>query len=358
MTVSGRIRDEFSAWIAQVAEAIVAGINRVSVQQDVRLIETGQNTFTMKMKSKPKQSAPSDYQFVLVDDEPSLALPADWAAVLPGSRFEVVLRPSRFLFRPLDLPKRAADFLDGMIRSQIDRLTPWTANEAFFSWSAPVETSADRINVTVVAAPKAKIAPLIRLAESCDAGSVILYATPDGEPRTDGGIKIFEKRMRGSLDVTRVRRILSAVLLTAAVAAALSLVVANVVGGRLESQQQQLTRKIAEGRAARVKLSSSDDSTHNILARRKRATPSSVMVLEALSEILPDNTYVTELRIEKDKLQIVGITQEAPSLVRLIEQSPHFTRATFFAPTTRSSNDPGERFHVEARIKPYFGPAT
>jgi general secretion pathway protein L len=366
MAIPARIRDEFSTWIAFVAEAIVTAVNRISVHQQVHLIETGQNSFTMRMISKPKQSAPPDFHFKLMDDEPNLALPADWRTALRGSQFEVVLRSSRFLFRPLDLPKRAAEFLDGMIRSQIDRLTPWTANEAVFSWTAPVETSNERIDLMVIAAPKVKMNPLIRLAEHCGAGSVTLYAAPQGSnPSTDGrsatvgGTKVFEKRMRGSLDVARVRRILTVVLLTAAISATLSLGIANVVGSRLDAQQRQLSSRISERRAAlRLKLAASDDSAQNLLVQRKHATPSSVMILDALSRILPDNTYVTELRIEKDKLQVVGITQDAPSLIKLMEQSPHFTRATFFAPTTRSADDPGERFHVETHIKPFFGLGT
>ena len=83
-----------------------------------------------------------------------------------------------------------------------------------------------------------------------------------------------------------------------------------------------------------------------------------MVVIEALSQILPDNTYLTELRIEADKLRLVGVTQDAPSLIRLIEQSAHFTRATFFAPTTRSPSDPGERFHIEAHIEPVFAPRS
>ena len=82
------------------------------------------------------------------------------------------------------------------------------------------------------------------------------------------------------------------------------------------------------------------------------------MVLDALSQILPDNTYLTELRIKRTSCRSVGSTEDAPSLVKLLEQAPHFTDATFFAPTTRSADDPGERFHIEAGIKPYFGPGT
>ena len=79
-----------------------------------------------------------------------------------------------------------------------------------------------------------------------------------------------------------------------------------------------------------------------------------MIALEVLSKIIPDNTYLTEMRIEDNKLRLSGVSLDAPALIRLIEQSRHFSRATFFAPTTRSTSDPGDRFNIEARIEPVF----
>ena len=79
--------------------------------------------------------------------------------------------------------------------------------------------------------------------------------------------------------------------------------------------------------------------------------PRQCWYFETLSKILPDQTYVTELQLEGNKLRLTGITRDAPSLIGLIEQSGDFTRATFFAPTTRSASKTGDRFHIEAVIK-------
>ena len=170
---------------------------------------------------------------------------------------------------------------------------------------------------------------------------------------------MFEQSAAGALEVRQVRRRLVAGLAIAAILAVLAVATDVVVGGDLQNRQIDASRRIAERRGI---IRSGNDAAANSaltrLARRKNQTPANTIVLEALSNVLPDNTYVTELRIEGDKVQVVGITNDAPSLIRLIEQSPHFSRATFFAPTTRSPSDPGDRYHIEARIKPVFSPPS
>ena len=366
MTMSTTMRRELAAWIGSVADTVVKTLGQVNVRPPIQLIETERNVFIMRMVAKPGRSVPPACEVRLTDDEttPSV-LPESWKTALRGSRIEVVLMPYRFLSRPLDLPKRAVEFLEAMIRSQLDRLTPWVANEAVFGYTAPVEISGERISTMVIAAPRTKLDPLIRVAEAWRAGSIVLLAAPETAPIAGdqlgaaGGTRLIERHLRGSLDVGRVSRVLTALLVIAAISATLSVATMGIMSARLDEQQRLLTQKVSERRAAlRLDLEGSDSAALGGLMRRKQETAADVMLLEALSQILPDNTYVTELRIEKDKLHIVGITQDAPALVRFIEKSAHFTHATFVAPTTRSAEDSSERFHIEAGIKPHFGLGT
>ena len=75
--------------------------------------------------------------------------------VLARSRVDAVLASSRFVFRPLELPRAANPFLEGVVRAQIDRLTPWSASDAAFGWSAPADVGSERIALTVAATAQA-----------------------------------------------------------------------------------------------------------------------------------------------------------------------------------------------------------
>jgi general secretion pathway protein L len=334
-----------NAWTGSVAAAIIAGFDRVVSPRVIRLVEDDHGGFAVETAGKT-ENVPAHIAFA----DGALSAP-NLAPMFRGSRVEIVLQPKRFLFRPLELPARAADFLDGIVRAQIDRLTPWSASEAVFGCSAPVESGAESIT-TVIAATTRKVAMTYVEAVSGFHPAAVAVCTDVAE-RNAGRVKVFEQKARGHLDAARLSRALLIVLGVAAVAALLAVISAAYVVDNLGTQESELARQISQRRAAiRAGIDGGDRSPIATLERRKYETPASVIVLDALTQVLPDHTYVTELHLAGNKLQIAGITRDAPSLIPLIEQSQHFTRATFYAPTTRSPSDPGERFHIEARVEP------
>jgi general secretion pathway protein L len=118
-------------------------------------------------------------------------LPADWATTIRGSRVEVLLTSGQVLFRSLDFPKQAVDFLDGMIRAQIDRLTPWTADDVVFGWSPPSPVPNGRVELTLAATSKQELQPIIQLATGLEAASVAAFAAlpPQGARLRRSGIR-------------------------------------------------------------------------------------------------------------------------------------------------------------------------
>jgi general secretion pathway protein L len=357
MAMISELRTLFDEWIGAVARAVDAGVSRYARRPQIVLSAQGADVITATMKSAGRSPVLPEVSFGLSNGRPTPPLPAEWEAAFRGSRMEMLMRTGQVLLRSLDFPRKAESFLDGMIRSQIDRLTPWAADDAVFGWSPPAIGANERIELTLAATSKQEILPFVQLASGLGAQSLALFATA----LEDGGaplkIKVFDEPLGAVGRRLDTPRILRGVLASAGVAAAVACLVAVYVGGNLDAELEQLKHRISERRAA-LRLGPNGASALGLLAKRKQTSPSSVVVLEALSQALPDGTYVTELRIDGDKIQVVGMTQDAPPLIRLIEKSPQFARATFFAPTTRAPNEPGERFHIEAHITPSFGPGT
>jgi general secretion pathway protein L len=352
MNMLRQIGESFSRWIDSVAENVHSLIDRWwGVQRRVQLIEQEQDTFTLHAFGETKDASLPDQRIRIAQGAIAEPLSADWLEMFRGSRAELVLRPARFMFRPLELPKRAAEFLDGIVRAQIDRLTPWTVGEAVYSWTPPTEAGNERIQLIVAATARAQVTPYVQALAGLGAAAIVVSTVPQDAVAGAGPLKVFEQQTRGSFEITRIRRILMLVLAAAAAMAVISIGVSSIAADSLDSEQQDLSSQISKRRVA---MRQDGGSAQRMLERRKQTTAASVIVLEALSKLLPDHTFVTELRIEGGKVQVTGLTRDAPSLIRLIEQSPHFERATFFAPTTQSPGEPGERFHIEARIKPHF----
>jgi general secretion pathway protein L len=273
-----------------------------------------------------------------------------FAGVAPefsGAEVEFRLSPQRFVFRELELPARAGEFLEGVVRAQIDRLTPWRAGEAAFGWNAPIAQGADRILVTVAATKRETIAQLLDV--GAEAVLVTTAREPDAVP-----IAVVTQHARASSRQGRWRLALTTALVVSLLCGLAALGAQATVGAALSDEADTLSASLDQRRAALLRRQhANDDPATQALNARKRENPSAVVVLEALSRAIPDEAWLTELRLKGDKVEIAGLATDAALLVKHIEQSPHFSRATFTAPTTRSDED-RESFRIEAHVAPLF----
>src|SRR5580658_901540 len=199
MTILSEASALFDEWIAAVAGAIDSMVGRYAPRPQIVLGGESSGVLTARLKSARKGPALSDISFRVSNGRPSPPLPADWQAAFRGSRVETDLAPAQVLFRPLDFPKQAADFLDGMIRTQIDRLTPWPADDAVFGWSSPLETGQERIELTLAATSKQEIEPLVQLAAGLGAQSLAAFAVPPAPAEPSAKIKVFEQSLRSAM---------------------------------------------------------------------------------------------------------------------------------------------------------------
>src|SRR5262249_19621724 len=101
MTILPPIKEGFSRWIDTVAGTVSRLLDRLRSDHHVQVIEDAPDTFTLRMADgdgKSRASSLPDRQIRVADGALADPLPADWAKMLRGSRAEIVLRPSRFLF--------------------------------------------------------------------------------------------------------------------------------------------------------------------------------------------------------------------------------------------------------------------
>src|SRR4051794_29967225 len=208
-------------WTDSVAAAVIAAFDRVWSPRLIRLVEQDNGNFTVETAGKsenlPRQLAFADGSFSA----------ANLAPLFRGSRVEIDLQPKRFLFRPLELPARAADFLDGIVRAQIDRLTPWSGSEAVFGCSPPLVSGSEHIT-TMIAATTRKVATGYVQAVSGFHPASIAICTDIAE-RDAGRVKVFEQKARGHLDAAQLVRALAVALGVLAAVALVSVIAATYV---------------------------------------------------------------------------------------------------------------------------------
>src|SRR5262249_42934450 len=98
-----------------------------------------------------------------------------------------------------------------------------------------------------------------------------------------------------------------------------------------------------------LRLRLNRQGTHSFLESKKQESAIAVLVLEQLSKILPNDTYLTDLTLDAGQLKITGVSAHATDLIPILEGTGYFKNASFYAPTTRQTEGT-DHFSIQASI--------
>jgi general secretion pathway protein L len=272
------------------------------------------------------------------------------AAILALSRKQAMIKN-------LSLPAAVEENLDGMLRFEMDRHTPFSAEDVYFTHRV-VSRDRDtaRIAVELVVVPRRSASTFIEML--ADIGVTPSSMVVDGreQPIEPGvfascpnllaaGGKVQNRSVsrRGRI------RLMQAVAFLFAVAVLMPVIDQRLIQQSL--QQQVVVAKEAATRAedARSQLRALLEPGKEF-ARLRSSTPLAVAVLNEVTEIVPDDTWLNRLEIGRGQIRLQGESEQAAALLALFEANQMFSDARFSSTVTRNARSERDRFAIEATI--------
>ncbi len=279
-----------------------------------------------------------------------------------GARVVIALAPGQVLRKVLTYPAAAADNIQQVLGYDLDRHTPFKADELYYDAAVVGRDSEHNVVRVELAAGLRTIVDQLRRQVSSWGGAVvgIVPGLPGAAPglgaRRLNLLPEEERNERGRLRSWHFW-VPAAVLL--------ALVVAAVAYPLYEKRQRVRTLTEATEQA-RTHASASDGvrqqleqavADYNFVLTRKYAYPSVVALLDDVTHLLPDDTWITQLELKSTKgkdahreMLLRGESNNAGRLVSLLEDSKLFEQAAPRSPTTKIQPGPGEIFDLGAQV--------
>ncbi len=335
------LRDFLSWWVQQLASLAPAAWRAPADREpDAMLLRTGHSAeLPLEVASRERGQVAT------------LAVGLTSAAAvasLVGARGRPVclrLPDGGVLERGASLPLLAERDAAQALSYEIDRLTPFTADEVFWSWTvASRDRAQGRLRLRLAMVPRAGWAPLIEALgragvapgwiEGRD-GAGMLHRIPLGARRAPG---------------PRLTMVLGGVCaVLAVIALLLPLVLQSVALDRVEARIAALRPAVGRVEAVRREIAAGSTGSEVILAESARLG-SPLQALATITDILPDDTYLSDFAMHQRKLTLNGQSAAATRLIGLLSSDPSLRDPSFVAPVTRNESGGADLFSIRTEL--------
>jgi general secretion pathway protein L len=272
----------------------------------------------------------------------------------PMVRTVFCIPAERVLTRTLSLPVAAEENLRQVLAFEMDRQTPFKADQIYFdSRVLGHDASGRNAQVELVLIPRGQLDQELAALPSgaADLDGVDTWRGMPGAGRRHTNLLPPERRAR--------RRNLRLPLNLGLAALALILLVANMNeslanrAAAVEAMRVEVAKANTEAKqvAALKKTLADSIAGANFLTDRKRKGPLTVALINDISQRLPQDTYLERLQVENKQVQLQGQAQEAAKLIALLGASPCLGNPGFQGQVQPDPRTGKERFQINADLK-------
>jgi general secretion pathway protein L len=256
------------------------------------------------------------------------------------------------------LPAAAARNLDQVVAFEFERHTPFRREDVYFTHRVlRRDTALRRLHIELTSVPRAVVEDALRLAQQIGLRvEGVEVAGTEAAPAVSANLLPEDQR--------RARRRISDLALGGSMVLALSLAIVAVAIPLIQatSAERALSRRVDEAKRqaeASLQLQKEIDAEaldSSFLIVRRHQTPTVSELLDALTRLVPDDTWLTDLKVTASSVQLTGYANSATTLLRLLDTTAGFSEAAFGSSVTQDPKLNREQFFITAKIMPRTDP--
>ena len=267
----------------------------------------------------------------------------------------IELPPEKFFRREILLPQQARSSIPAIAAQDLSRKTPFRLDDVHHDYST--RPSGEKILVSQLIIRRDFVAEAAEALGLNRHELAFVETGPSSEGEQPSCLKLRQITPQASwLPKALIGLAGTAIILTG--------LAAMLESGRQQAMLDELGAQLTKARAQAQQVGAAQDkarqerSTLDQLRSRKSDAADTLDIWEELSRLLPDHSWLTELRIadspdKKDrKALITGFSTAAADLVALIDKSPLFQDVALTAPISVDPVEQRERFVLQATITP------
>ncbi len=254
------------------------------------------------------------------------------------------------LEKQLVMPLAAEPALERALAYEMDQETPFSADEVWWDWRiVRRDRQRGQLHLVLFLIPKTSTSDLIEaLARGGLAPAIIETESPGGEHYQ---IMLDSTHTTGNTWSGPMRPLMVACLALALIAVLLPFVRQSLALSRVEARISRLQPEVDQVQRLRRSL----ESVSGIGAASAAGQAGGAEILKVLAkttDILPDDTHLTELTLHGRKLGISGQSAGAAKLIGLLAADPFFKDPAFVAAVTRVQGTKLDAFSISTEVRP------